>query len=455
MAQIPGSVPLTGKVAPTDTLDTFATHMDIYGEGGYMTVADLTERDAISTERRKQGMAAYVNSENKLYVLKNGINNLDWVEFAGGVSLNLQEVFDTGTIAPPLGLTINDSVGILPGNSILMGTGDVVEMITGNWTSPYIPSTYIMQAQPIGYISLQCADGNPGPPNYSSGSIKLKGENVDGTVSLSLRPGGTELYTPNSFDHSLNNGSYSVHNITTYDIESNESIHLNNHTGTWTGAQEIFIENGAQYAQSNLGSSYIKLTEPAVSTGKIEIGTTWDESGVPAPSVYTSKIILGNADQSISLEANGGKAGIGGNIRLAGIGLGTPNIGDVLVAKDITGNLEWATPTFSGNAKNTVVVTGGTATLDLSLGNLQVLDLNNPAPAGAVTLTLSNPSTATSYTIRIHQGLNLNTLVWPGTVKWEGGTPLTTPTQVNGATDMVSMIWDGTNYWASYGTNFN
>ena len=99
MAEIPGSVPLTGKVAPTDTTDTFATHVDIYGEGGYMTVANTTERDAITTERRKQGMAVFVNDSNEMYILQDGVTNSDWVLFTGGSggSGDMQDVFDNST----------------------------------------------------------------------------------------------------------------------------------------------------------------------------------------------------------------------------------------------------------------------------------------------------------------------------------------------------------------------
>ena len=98
MGAIPGSVPLTGKVAPTDTTDTFATHMDIYGEGGYMTVADVTEREAITTERRKQGMAVFQNDTNELYILQDGVTNADWVLFSGGGgSGDMQDVYDNST----------------------------------------------------------------------------------------------------------------------------------------------------------------------------------------------------------------------------------------------------------------------------------------------------------------------------------------------------------------------
>ena len=98
MAQIPGSVPLTGKVAPTDDTDTFATHVDIYGEGGYMTVADIAERDAITSERRKQGMAVFVNDTNEMYILQDGVANSDWELFSGGGGGDLQAVVEAGGI---------------------------------------------------------------------------------------------------------------------------------------------------------------------------------------------------------------------------------------------------------------------------------------------------------------------------------------------------------------------
>ena len=89
MAAIPGSVPLTGKVAPTDTTDTFATHMDIYGEGGYMAVADTSTRNLITEDRRKLGMAVCTTADNKIYTLTTnpaGATTVDgdWTEFSSG-----------------------------------------------------------------------------------------------------------------------------------------------------------------------------------------------------------------------------------------------------------------------------------------------------------------------------------------------------------------------------------
>lgn len=61
-AAIPGSVVVTGPVAPTDTTDTYPSHLALYGKGGWRTVADATARDAIPAARREEGMIVVVQS---------------------------------------------------------------------------------------------------------------------------------------------------------------------------------------------------------------------------------------------------------------------------------------------------------------------------------------------------------------------------------------------------------
>jgi hypothetical protein len=86
MAAIPGSVPITGFIAPTDTADIFATQDETYNRGGFRTVADLTARDAITADRRLEGFLVRVLSNGKFYTLSGGILNANWVEeyFGGG-----------------------------------------------------------------------------------------------------------------------------------------------------------------------------------------------------------------------------------------------------------------------------------------------------------------------------------------------------------------------------------
>lgn len=86
MATIPGSVRLTGFIAPSDSGDTYAVTDDTYNRGGFRSVENTTERDAITADRRKEGMWVYVRYSATVYALEGGITNSDWVqiEFSGG-----------------------------------------------------------------------------------------------------------------------------------------------------------------------------------------------------------------------------------------------------------------------------------------------------------------------------------------------------------------------------------
>lgn len=85
MAAIPGSVRLTGFIAPSDSTDTYAVHDEVYGRGGWRTVATLEARNNITSDRRREGMAVRVlDSDGEgtpaFYTLSGGITNSDWVE---------------------------------------------------------------------------------------------------------------------------------------------------------------------------------------------------------------------------------------------------------------------------------------------------------------------------------------------------------------------------------------
>jgi hypothetical protein len=78
MASISGSVRFTGFIAPTDSTDTYPVFKPIYGLGGLRTVDTTVDRDAITAERREQGMLVYTKSDNTYYQLASGLTNSDW-----------------------------------------------------------------------------------------------------------------------------------------------------------------------------------------------------------------------------------------------------------------------------------------------------------------------------------------------------------------------------------------
>lgn len=71
-------------VRPQSTLDNFPTVFSGEVRGGAHQVDNITDRDNIPLARRQEGMLCYVVSEEKYYILKGGIDNTDWEEFATG-----------------------------------------------------------------------------------------------------------------------------------------------------------------------------------------------------------------------------------------------------------------------------------------------------------------------------------------------------------------------------------
>lgn len=57
-------------LAPFTTDDTYATHYEDYGQGGYRAVATIAARDAIPTPRLKTGMLVHVAADDTTYRLK-------------------------------------------------------------------------------------------------------------------------------------------------------------------------------------------------------------------------------------------------------------------------------------------------------------------------------------------------------------------------------------------------
>lgn len=71
---------VTATVRPFSDADNFPV---AYGNellGSYKTVADITARNAIPTERREEGNKVYVISEEITYKLKGGLTNSNWVQ---------------------------------------------------------------------------------------------------------------------------------------------------------------------------------------------------------------------------------------------------------------------------------------------------------------------------------------------------------------------------------------
>ena len=117
MPNIPGSIPVSGFIAPTDATDTYPTHEDKWGKGGHRTVATLAERDAITAERRTVGMTCFVEATNTNYRLLSGTANVNWTLENYGPSTSVEVVVTAGAA-----IASNRVVAVVGGQLFLMNS---------------------------------------------------------------------------------------------------------------------------------------------------------------------------------------------------------------------------------------------------------------------------------------------------------------------------------------------
>jgi len=90
----------------------------------------------------------------------------------------------------------------------------------------------------------------------------------------------------------------------------------------------------------------------------------------------------------------------------------------------------------------------GTIALDWNNSNVQSVTLG-----GNRTFTFANPLTGGRYLIVLKQdGTGSRTVTWP-TIKWRGGTAPTLTTTAN-KTDLITIVYDGTDYFGDSSLNF-
>jgi hypothetical protein len=100
---------------------------------------------------------------------------------------------------------------------------------------------------------------------------------------------------------------------------------------------------------------------------------------------------------------------------------------------------------------STMAPAATTQTIDWSTGNIQTVSL--ASATGNVTLTFSGATAGSALALKVVQGATPRNLVWPANVKWPNATAPTITT-ANGATDLITLFYDGTNYFGAAGQNY-
>jgi hypothetical protein len=92
---------------------------------------------------------------------------------------------------------------------------------------------------------------------------------------------------------------------------------------------------------------------------------------------------------------------------------------------------------------------GAAATINWTNGAVQKITLT-----ANCTFTFTAPIGVCKLALQLTQdGTGSRTATWPAAVKWSGAAAPTLSTAA-GATDWVTFIYDGTNYWGTFSPNF-
>ena len=91
--KLKAQIALTGNIT-TAGVAVYPTHIDSLGRGGFMTLPDLSTRNAIPVKRRKQGMMVYVQATDSLYKLTTADVSLNSGWVAMGI-LSQQKLTDS------------------------------------------------------------------------------------------------------------------------------------------------------------------------------------------------------------------------------------------------------------------------------------------------------------------------------------------------------------------------
>lgn len=135
---------------------------------------------------------------------------------------------------------------------------------------------------------------------------------------------------------------------------------------------------------------------------------------------------------------------LGGNLNVSGQSIVSASNGDIVIAPNGTGKTVTNRLNYS-EAVHSLGTTSGTITPNAVNGNVQTITLNGNLTLNAFT----SPVAGQSITLIVNTGGTGRTL--SSTMKWAGGEKTLSTTNT---TDIISVFYDGANYWASLSKDF-
>ena len=75
-------IKVSGHIRPISLIDQYPTHLDNLGKGGIHSITSILNRNAITVERRSEGMFAFTQDNQTMYSLVGGIDNSPYAKLA-------------------------------------------------------------------------------------------------------------------------------------------------------------------------------------------------------------------------------------------------------------------------------------------------------------------------------------------------------------------------------------
>lgn len=293
----------------------------------------------------------------------------------------------------------------------------------------------------------------------SSGALRLGGD-LTQSINLDIRTGG-------SFNVSRNTIAILTAPVTGDVLLTAPDANLRL-TGSGTGKGIIFQQYGLGNKEigdftSQTASSYLAgfsttgtlievPTSSLATTASNGLTKTGDNIALggtlTSPTTITlgsgNAFTIGGTNTGLVVNQTTGIVGLGGTVTTTNYGLNNMEASDL--GKTFSGNYAGFADDGTVIEVNALPISTGTSGA-ISWANLpqriHVLDFGANT---SITLSFSNVRVGGIYTLRVTGNSGTDTLVWPGTAKFEDGTSAGTVTLQDGG-QMFTFYWDGTNYW--------
>jgi len=219
------------------------------------------------------------------------------------------------------------------------------------------------------------------------------------------------------------------------------NLNLNNYSITNNGEMNIAPQSVSNAI--NLKSNTVYIGNPAATSGIAALAVPGQQT---ITLISNAQISIGHqTDANVTLSpAGAGRVVIEGNLNVNGQSIVSTSGGNIAITPDGTGQTVVKNLKYNEHI-HSLGTTSGTITPNAANGNVQTITLNGNLTFSAFT----SPVAGQSITLIVNTNGTGRTLT--STMKWAGGDKTLSTTNT---TDIISVFYDGTNYWASLSKDF-